>query len=90
MKCHMPSLLVYFNERWSSQRLCAQLTMYSLSFLDLGIGNGVAKNDIHWSQPGEKKLTGGYNWQPKSAPSTTWNPATMVTLFVWYHFILRM
>ncbi|XP_024270750.1 phosphatidylinositol-binding clathrin assembly protein-like isoform X2 [Oncorhynchus tshawytscha] len=44
---------------------------------NLGIGNGVAKNDIHWSQPGEKKLTGGYNWQPKSAPSTTWNPATM-------------
>ncbi|XP_064838287.1 phosphatidylinositol-binding clathrin assembly protein-like isoform X3 [Oncorhynchus masou masou] len=44
---------------------------------NLGICNGVAKNDIHWSQPGEKKLTGGYNWQPKSAPSTTWNPATM-------------
>ncbi|XP_035637557.1 phosphatidylinositol binding clathrin assembly protein a isoform X12 [Oncorhynchus keta] len=44
---------------------------------NLGIGNGVAKNDIHWSQPGEKKLTGGNNWQPKTAPSTTWNPATM-------------
>uniref|UniRef100_A0A4W5RP53 Phosphatidylinositol-binding clathrin assembly protein n=1 Tax=Hucho hucho TaxID=62062 RepID=A0A4W5RP53_9TELE len=27
--------------------------------------------------PGEKKLTGGNNWQPKTAPSTTWNPATM-------------
>uniref|UniRef100_A0A8C6S4R7 Phosphatidylinositol-binding clathrin assembly protein n=1 Tax=Neogobius melanostomus TaxID=47308 RepID=A0A8C6S4R7_9GOBI len=46
---------------------------------NLGIGNGTAKNDLHWSQPGEKKLTGGTNWQPKTAPSTTWNPATMVT-----------
>lgn len=44
---------------------------------NLGIGNGTAKNDIHWSQPGEKKLTGGTNWQPRIAPSTTWNPATM-------------
>ncbi|XP_057176471.1 phosphatidylinositol binding clathrin assembly protein a isoform X8 [Triplophysa rosa] len=44
---------------------------------NLGIGNGTMKNDIHWSQPGEKKLTGGTNWQPKTAPSTTWNPATM-------------
>ncbi|XP_052423051.1 phosphatidylinositol binding clathrin assembly protein a isoform X9 [Carassius gibelio] len=44
---------------------------------NLGIGNGTAKNDIHWSQPGEKKLTGGTNWQPKMAPTTTWNPATM-------------
>uniref|UniRef100_A0A8C1G4R4 Phosphatidylinositol-binding clathrin assembly protein n=1 Tax=Cyprinus carpio TaxID=7962 RepID=A0A8C1G4R4_CYPCA len=44
---------------------------------NLGIGNGTTKNDIHWSQPGEKKLTGGTNWQPKMAPTTTWNPATM-------------
>uniref|UniRef100_A0A3Q0TF63 Phosphatidylinositol binding clathrin assembly protein a n=1 Tax=Amphilophus citrinellus TaxID=61819 RepID=A0A3Q0TF63_AMPCI len=44
---------------------------------NLGIGNGTAKNDLHWSQPGEKKLTGGTNWHPKTAPSTTWNPATM-------------
>uniref|UniRef100_A0A8D2ZQQ8 Phosphatidylinositol-binding clathrin assembly protein n=1 Tax=Scophthalmus maximus TaxID=52904 RepID=A0A8D2ZQQ8_SCOMX len=44
---------------------------------NLGIGNGTAKNDLHWSQPGEKRLTGGSNWQPKTAPSTTWNPATM-------------
>ncbi|XP_051257507.1 phosphatidylinositol binding clathrin assembly protein a isoform X6 [Dicentrarchus labrax] len=46
---------------------------------NLGIGNGAPKNDLHWSQPGEKKLTGGTNWQPKTAPSTTWNPATMVS-----------
>ncbi|XP_073686121.1 phosphatidylinositol binding clathrin assembly protein a isoform X11 [Garra rufa] len=44
---------------------------------NLGIGNGTTKNDIHWSQPGERKLTGGTNWQPKMAPTTTWNPATM-------------
>ncbi|XP_046716622.1 phosphatidylinositol binding clathrin assembly protein a isoform X30 [Silurus meridionalis] len=44
---------------------------------NLGIGNGTTKNDIHWSQPGEKKLTGGTNWQPKMAPTTTWNPASM-------------
>ncbi|XP_076131314.1 phosphatidylinositol binding clathrin assembly protein a isoform X17 [Alosa pseudoharengus] len=44
---------------------------------NLGIGNGTTKNDLHWSQPGEKRLTGGTNWQPKTAPSTTWNPATM-------------
>ncbi|KAJ8267123.1 hypothetical protein GJAV_G00138710 [Gymnothorax javanicus] len=44
---------------------------------NLGIGNGTTKNDIHWSQPGEKKLTGGTNWQPKTAPTTTWNPASV-------------
>ncbi|XP_029922371.1 phosphatidylinositol binding clathrin assembly protein b isoform X9 [Myripristis murdjan] len=44
---------------------------------NLGIGNGTAKNDIHWSQPGEKRLTGGTNWQPKAAPTTTWNPVSM-------------
>ncbi|XP_036416274.1 phosphatidylinositol binding clathrin assembly protein b isoform X4 [Colossoma macropomum] len=44
---------------------------------NLGIGNGTTKNDIHWTQPGEKKLTGGMNWQPKAAPSTTWNPVSM-------------
>ncbi|XP_016355966.1 phosphatidylinositol-binding clathrin assembly protein-like isoform X5 [Sinocyclocheilus anshuiensis] len=46
---------------------------------NLGIGNGTANNDIYWSHPGEKKLTGGTNWQPKMAPTTTWNPATMAT-----------
>nr|XP_014343424.1 PREDICTED: phosphatidylinositol-binding clathrin assembly protein isoform X9 [Latimeria chalumnae] len=44
---------------------------------NLGIGNVTTKNDHHWSQPGERKLTGGSNWQPKIAPTTTWNPATM-------------
>lgn len=44
---------------------------------NLGIGNGTMKNDIHWSQPGERRMTGGTNWQPKAAPSTTWNPVSM-------------
>ncbi|KAG7265712.1 hypothetical protein CRUP_031876 [Coryphaenoides rupestris] len=44
---------------------------------NLGIGNGMPKNDLHWSQPGEKKLTGGTNWQPKMAPSTTWSASNM-------------
>uniref|UniRef100_A0A665UDJ3 Phosphatidylinositol-binding clathrin assembly protein n=1 Tax=Echeneis naucrates TaxID=173247 RepID=A0A665UDJ3_ECHNA len=34
-------------------------------------------SDIHWSQPGEKRMTGGTNWQPKAAPTTTWNPVSM-------------
>ncbi|KAI2659763.1 Phosphatidylinositol-binding clathrin assembly protein [Labeo rohita] len=54
-----------------------KLAANSTDSADLGIGNGTTKNDIHWSQPGEKKLTGGTNWQPKTAPTTTWNPATM-------------
>ncbi|XP_053161398.1 phosphatidylinositol-binding clathrin assembly protein isoform X11 [Hemicordylus capensis] len=44
---------------------------------NLGIGNGTAKNDVNWTQPGEKKLTGGTNWQPKVAPTTAWNASTM-------------
>uniref|UniRef100_A0A3Q1JEN5 Phosphatidylinositol-binding clathrin assembly protein n=1 Tax=Anabas testudineus TaxID=64144 RepID=A0A3Q1JEN5_ANATE len=48
---------------------------------NLGIGNGTMKNDIHWSQPGEKRMTGGTNWQPKAAPTTTWNPPTSVMAF---------
>uniref|UniRef100_A0A668VQZ0 Phosphatidylinositol-binding clathrin assembly protein n=1 Tax=Oreochromis aureus TaxID=47969 RepID=A0A668VQZ0_OREAU len=47
---------------------------------NLGIGNGTMKNDIHWSQPGEKRMTGGTNWQPKAAPTTTWNPVSMVSI----------
>ncbi|GAB1292320.1 Phosphatidylinositol-binding clathrin assembly protein [Apodemus speciosus] len=39
---------------------------------NLGIGNGTTKN-----QPGEKKLTGGSNWQPKVAPTTAWSAATV-------------
>uniref|UniRef100_A0A673J1S1 Phosphatidylinositol-binding clathrin assembly protein n=1 Tax=Sinocyclocheilus rhinocerous TaxID=307959 RepID=A0A673J1S1_9TELE len=45
--------------------------------LDSSLANLVGSNDIHWNQPGERKLTGGMNWQPKTAPSTTWNPVSM-------------
>ncbi|XP_072119436.1 phosphatidylinositol binding clathrin assembly protein a isoform X8 [Mobula birostris] len=52
---------------------------------NLGIGNGSAKkSDLHWNQPGEKKLTGGTNWQPKVAPTTTWNPATLAAPIMAY------
>ncbi|XP_028831619.1 phosphatidylinositol-binding clathrin assembly protein isoform X4 [Denticeps clupeoides] len=34
--------------------------------------------DMQWTQPGEKKLTGGTNWQSKTMSSTTaWSPAPM-------------
>lgn len=36
------------------------------------------KSDMHWTQPGEKKLTGGTNWQSKTMSSTTaWSPAPL-------------
>nr|XP_023826044.1 phosphatidylinositol-binding clathrin assembly protein isoform X10 [Salvelinus alpinus] len=46
---------------------------------DLQFGGAPAKKpDMQWSQPGEKKLTGGHNWQSKTMTSTTaWNPAPM-------------
>ncbi|XP_041738553.1 phosphatidylinositol-binding clathrin assembly protein isoform X2 [Coregonus clupeaformis] len=38
----------------------------------------VFRPDMQWSQPGEKKLTGGHNWQSKTMTTTTaWNPAPM-------------
>ncbi|NXW95246.1 PICAL protein, partial [Alopecoenas beccarii] len=52
---------------------------------NLGIGNGTAKNDVNWTQPGEKKLTGGSNWQPKIAPTTAWNAPTLVILHCFPH-----
>lgn len=33
--------------------------------------------DMHWNQPGEKKLTGGQNWQNKTMSTTQWGPAPM-------------
>ncbi|KAH0625222.1 hypothetical protein JD844_033515 [Phrynosoma platyrhinos] len=51
---------------------------------NLGIGNGTTKNDVNWTQPGEKKLTGGSNWQPKVAPTTAWNAPTMAPPIVAY------
>ncbi|KAL0189286.1 hypothetical protein M9458_016385, partial [Cirrhinus mrigala] len=35
-------------------------------------------SDMQWTQPGEKKLTGGTNWQSKTMSSTTaWSPAPL-------------
>ncbi|KAG7330383.1 hypothetical protein KOW79_006605 [Hemibagrus wyckioides] len=41
-------------------------------------GSSVKKPDMQWTQPGEKKMTGGTNWQSKTMSSTTaWSPAPM-------------
>ncbi|XP_036843181.1 phosphatidylinositol-binding clathrin assembly protein isoform X10 [Oncorhynchus mykiss] len=38
----------------------------------------VFRPDMQWSQSGEKRLTGGHNWQSKTMTSTTaWNPVPM-------------
>uniref|UniRef100_A0A6I8PEZ7 Phosphatidylinositol-binding clathrin assembly protein n=1 Tax=Ornithorhynchus anatinus TaxID=9258 RepID=A0A6I8PEZ7_ORNAN len=44
---------------------------------NLGFGGTPSKkSDMQWSQPSEKKLTGGTNWQAKTSTSTTtWTPA---------------
>ncbi|XP_067300524.1 phosphatidylinositol-binding clathrin assembly protein isoform X9 [Pseudorasbora parva] len=45
--------------------------------LQFGGGPG-KKSDMQWTQPGEKKLTGGTNWQSKTMSSTTaWSPAPL-------------
>lgn len=38
------------------------------------------RSDMQWSQPTEKKLTGGTNWQAKTSTSTTWNPTPLPTI----------
>uniref|UniRef100_A0A673BS27 Phosphatidylinositol-binding clathrin assembly protein n=1 Tax=Sphaeramia orbicularis TaxID=375764 RepID=A0A673BS27_9TELE len=43
--------------------------------LDSSLANLVGK--MQWSQPGEKKLTGGQNWQNKTMSTTQWSPAPM-------------
>uniref|UniRef100_A0A3B4DZ09 Phosphatidylinositol-binding clathrin assembly protein n=1 Tax=Pygocentrus nattereri TaxID=42514 RepID=A0A3B4DZ09_PYGNA len=47
--------------------------------LDSSLANLVGSEpDMQWTQPGEKKLTGGSNWQSKTMSSTTaWSPAPM-------------
>uniref|UniRef100_A0A8C6KY47 Phosphatidylinositol-binding clathrin assembly protein n=1 Tax=Nothobranchius furzeri TaxID=105023 RepID=A0A8C6KY47_NOTFU len=34
-------------------------------------------SNMQWNQPGEKKLTGGQNWQNKTMSTTQWSPAPM-------------
>ncbi|XP_042680787.1 phosphatidylinositol-binding clathrin assembly protein-like isoform X3 [Centrocercus urophasianus] len=47
----------------------------------LGFGGTPSKkSDMQWTQPAEKKLTGGTNWQAKTSTSTTWNPTPLPTL----------
>uniref|UniRef100_A0A8C6TJ41 Phosphatidylinositol-binding clathrin assembly protein n=1 Tax=Neogobius melanostomus TaxID=47308 RepID=A0A8C6TJ41_9GOBI len=36
-----------------------------------------APKKMQWTQPGEKKLTGGQNWQNKTMSTTQWGPAPM-------------
>ncbi|NXJ05953.1 PICAL protein, partial [Odontophorus gujanensis] len=38
------------------------------------------RSDMQWTQPAEKKLTGGTNWQAKTSTSTTWNPTPLPTV----------
>ncbi|NXH21356.1 PICAL protein, partial [Bucco capensis] len=48
---------------------------------NLGFGGTPSKkSDMQWTQPTEKKLTGGTNWQAKTSTSTTWNPAPLPTI----------
>ncbi|NXJ81948.1 PICAL protein, partial [Trogon melanurus] len=48
---------------------------------NLGFGGTTSKkSDMQWTQPAEKKLTGGTNWQAKTSTSTTWNPTPLATI----------
>ncbi|CAL8326371.1 unnamed protein product [Lota lota] len=40
-------------------------------------GTPIKKPDMQWSQQGEKKLTGGHNWQNKTMSTTPWSSAPM-------------
>uniref|UniRef100_A0A9J8BHF9 Phosphatidylinositol-binding clathrin assembly protein n=1 Tax=Cyprinus carpio carpio TaxID=630221 RepID=A0A9J8BHF9_CYPCA len=45
---------------------------------NLQFGGTPGKKSDMWTQPGEKKLTGGTNWQSKTMSSTTaWSPAPL-------------
>uniref|UniRef100_A0A3B3CGQ7 Phosphatidylinositol-binding clathrin assembly protein n=1 Tax=Oryzias melastigma TaxID=30732 RepID=A0A3B3CGQ7_ORYME len=44
---------------------------------NLQFGSSAKKPDMLWNQPGEKKLTGGQNWQNKTMSTTQWGPAPM-------------
>ncbi|XP_072361644.1 phosphatidylinositol-binding clathrin assembly protein-like isoform X7 [Scyliorhinus torazame] len=44
---------------------------------DLSFGGTPMKRDQQWTQSGERKLTGGTNWQPKTTTSTSWSAVPM-------------
>ncbi|XP_047446100.1 phosphatidylinositol-binding clathrin assembly protein isoform X2 [Mugil cephalus] len=52
------------------------LCFYASSDLQFG-GTPAKKPEMQWNQPGEKKLTGGQNWQNKTMSTTQWGPAPM-------------
>ncbi|XP_063299125.1 clathrin coat assembly protein AP180 isoform X13 [Pelobates fuscus] len=67
----MPSSLTSANNAASGKGMGSDLDSSLASLVgNLGIsGTTVKKGDLQWSG-GEKKLTGGANWQPKVAPAT--------------------
>ncbi|XP_078067531.1 phosphatidylinositol-binding clathrin assembly protein isoform X5 [Mustelus asterias] len=40
-------------------------------------GTPMKRTDQQWTQSGERKLTGGTNWQPKTTTSTSWGAVPM-------------
>ncbi|XP_038631584.1 phosphatidylinositol-binding clathrin assembly protein isoform X4 [Scyliorhinus canicula] len=44
---------------------------------NLSFGGTPMKRDQQWTQSGERKLTGGTNWQPKTTTSTSWSSVPM-------------
>uniref|UniRef100_A0A673BS18 Phosphatidylinositol-binding clathrin assembly protein n=1 Tax=Sphaeramia orbicularis TaxID=375764 RepID=A0A673BS18_9TELE len=46
-------------------------------FLIIEKNSSFCRPEMQWSQPGEKKLTGGQNWQNKTMSTTQWSPAPM-------------
>ncbi|XP_072451325.1 phosphatidylinositol-binding clathrin assembly protein-like isoform X3 [Chiloscyllium punctatum] len=41
------------------------------------VGTPLKRMDQQWTQSGERKLTGGTNWQPKTTTSTSWSAMPM-------------
>ncbi|XP_048460892.1 phosphatidylinositol-binding clathrin assembly protein isoform X4 [Rhincodon typus] len=41
------------------------------------VGTPLKRTDQQWTQSGERKLTGGTNWQPKTTTSTSWTAMPM-------------
>ncbi|XP_060688524.1 phosphatidylinositol-binding clathrin assembly protein isoform X3 [Hemiscyllium ocellatum] len=41
------------------------------------VGTPLKRMDQQWTQSGERKLTGGTNWQPKTTTSTSWSAVPM-------------
>ncbi|XP_048400699.1 phosphatidylinositol-binding clathrin assembly protein isoform X7 [Stegostoma tigrinum] len=41
------------------------------------VGTPLKRMDQQWTQSGERKLTGGTNWQPKTTTSTSWTAMPM-------------